>query len=810
MVTQRNQQSQPQRILDQPVSLFQGAKTVKPRGVCSLGEVLTAIRDGTYRATTAHVRQHKTRGKAVYRKAKERLLAFTPCCALRTRDGKVPMADKLVSVTGIVHYDFDDVPDPALLKSRLASTPATVFAFLSPGGDGVKVGIAVGGITDDSSYKHPWHVVLRRLKKTYPDLHISEDEHVKFLHALCFVSDDPDIYMNPDAMPLDIPVQPPDEEAPLPEMAAQSSADFDPVEITRALKVLPAESYDAWIAVGQALHSTGHPLARGLWDWWSSQSTKYKQSAQDSKWKSFTRGGGRTLGDLYTLAHQHGWRRFKTPTADAEERTNGTHTGPQGTRVLLSTAEDVREEALTWLWDHYIPLKMVTLVDGDPGVGKTMFGCQLATNVTRGYPMPDQLGTLTRSTGEAGHVLMVAMEDHLGAVVRPRLRRAGADLSKITVVLGCEEVTDQPRVFTLADLPLLTEYMERCRPRLVYVDAIQSVVGPKADINRANVVTSLLAPLKTLAERYDCAIVCNRHPAKEGQTSAKLQYRGLGSQAFVGTVRAGLFIEEHPADPTKALIIAYKSNTGHCGRTQVFSKARGVFEWCGASRLTAALLAGSGPGPSPRERVKACLWLETVLQPEEAILASAVYEMVETQDLDFSKKILRLAAEALGVQKTNVRGDFVWILPPLPSLQEEEKEEVEEVAGTGVSGVSGVSGSTDEKIDVMVTLPGTNRNTSSERPPERPDDPVYPVHPDDPDTPVLTDESPSPSVSTAEQGICAPSAPKQPPDASDEEGAKEVGSTIISRGMTTDLHAYLLEELQEGVDKDDDEEGDFL
>jgi len=104
------------------------------------------------------------------------------------------------------------------------------------------------------------------------------------------------------------PSRPADEEAPLPEVGEQDSAAFNPVEISRALTALPSDNYNDWIAVGQALHSTGHPLARGLWDWWSGQSTKYNQAAQDTKWKTFTKDGGRTLGDLYTLAHQHGWR----------------------------------------------------------------------------------------------------------------------------------------------------------------------------------------------------------------------------------------------------------------------------------------------------------------------------------------------------------------------------------------------------------------------------------------------------------------------------------------------------------------------
>ena len=83
--------------------------------------------------------------------------------------------------------------------------------------------------------------------------------------------------------------------------------------------------YEEWIAVGQSLHSTGQPLARSLWDWWSTQSPKYKQAVQDTKWKSFTQDGGRTLGDLYTLAHKHGWRRYVTPAADVGNRGARRH-----------------------------------------------------------------------------------------------------------------------------------------------------------------------------------------------------------------------------------------------------------------------------------------------------------------------------------------------------------------------------------------------------------------------------------------------------------------------------------------------------
>jgi AAA domain/Domain of unknown function (DUF3854) len=248
---------------------------------------------------------------------------------------------------------------------------------------------------------------------------------------------------------------------------------------------------------------------------------------------------------------------------------------PQPKAILINAADVVKED-LAYVWDPYLPRKMVSMLDGDPDVGKTGMACLLAASVSRGYPMPDQAGKMTLKPAGPGHVLMVAMEDLLGAVIIPRLEQCGADLSHITFVNERLDAHDEPHPFTLADLPLLTEYMERFRPRLVYIDAIQAVLGAKADTNRANVVTALLGPLRKLAEQYDCAVLCSRHPAKGGQNVAKILYRGMGSQAFIGTARSGLFVEEHPDDPTKSLLVHYKSNTGAKGTTHIFSKAGGT------------------------------------------------------------------------------------------------------------------------------------------------------------------------------------------------------------------------------------------
>jgi hypothetical protein len=403
-------------------------------------------------------------------------------------------------------------------------------------------------------------------------------------------------------------------------------------------------------------------------------------------------------------------------------------------RALLIQGHTIQPEDITYVWPPYIPRKMATMLDGDPGVGKTGLACLIAAHVTRGWAMPDQTGKPTLAPDGAGNVLMVAMEDNLAAVIVQRLNACGADLTRITFLNECTDEDGNPRPFTLTDLQLLAEYMAQVHPRLVYIDAIQAVLGAKADIHRANVVTALLAPLKKLAEEYDCAVLCSRHPAKPGQNVAKVLYRGMGSQAFVGTVRSGLFVEEHPSDWTKSLLVHYKANTGKPGNTQIFSKAEGRFEWDRASRITHRALAGDGsPGPLPQQKLRAALWLETRLGNERLPASVLLKEAEELED--YSPKVMRAACDCLGVTKTQVLGDFLWSLPPLSPLSSSTRV-------SGVSSTSGGSGGTgvdlplQEQTDFSTCTYPDNTQASQ----------VYQVHHVHQDTPV-------PPVSSQEDGL---------------------------------------------------------
>jgi hypothetical protein len=301
-----------------------------------LVEVLTRIQQGTYRAAVAHVRQAlTTRGEPAYKRAKATLLALMPGCTLRTRDRDVPLAEKVTSVTQIVHYDLDKLADHAHVKALLRTNPHVAFVFTSPRGNGLKIGIAATGITP-ANYKTAWRYILTDLKQRYPEGEFIEDNAIQYINALCFVSDDPELYMNPQAEPIAIPTTGPDDEDPPLEPPPASQAAFDVERITNALKAIPSDDYHEWIAVGQALHSTGHPLARGLWDWWSATSATYKAEAQAQKWRSFTTDGGRDLGEVYTIAHQHGWRPAGWATADPAPRGSGSTPSANGTGELRS------------------------------------------------------------------------------------------------------------------------------------------------------------------------------------------------------------------------------------------------------------------------------------------------------------------------------------------------------------------------------------------------------------------------------------------------------------------------------------------
>jgi len=210
-------------------------------------------------------------------------------------------------------------------------------------------------------------------------------------------------------------------------------------------------------------------------------------------------------------------------------------------------------------------------------------------------------------------------------------------------------------------MPILHKVLDEYHPRLVIIDPIQAYLSG-IDMNRANETRPLLAALQQLAEQYACAIACIRHPAKASQ-GGKALHRGLGSVDFIGAARTGLFVEQHPLDETKVLVAQSKSNVGPLGRTLIFSKEGGQFEWCGRSRLSAEMLAGSGRGPDPHAFLEAVIWLEQRLEDGLPVASALLREEAEEEGLSFPT--LRRAKKALRIQSHKRGEEWDWQLPGL-------------------------------------------------------------------------------------------------------------------------------------------------
>jgi hypothetical protein len=183
------------------VSVFQGSTNTTPVEKIPLADVLQCIQDGTYQQDVERLRHLlATAGKARYDAAKRRLVAFTPAGVFAQRANA-----KLTTPSGLLNFDFDHPPHLADAKARLIEDLWVVYAFISPSGDGLKVAVWSDGIVDDVTYKHAWGTVLQYFERTYPDLAIANDSHCKDISRLCYVSWDPDLHVNPDALLYAVP-----------------------------------------------------------------------------------------------------------------------------------------------------------------------------------------------------------------------------------------------------------------------------------------------------------------------------------------------------------------------------------------------------------------------------------------------------------------------------------------------------------------------------------------------------------------------------------------------------------------------------
>lgn len=331
--------------------------------------------------------------------------------------------------------------------------------------------------------------------------------------------------------------------------------------------------------------------------------------------------------------------------------------------IALST---VQPEHVRWLWPGRIPLGKLTILDGDPGLGKSLMTADLAARVSSGRTMPD--GTESDLDGAAGVVLLSA-EDGLADTIRPRLDAVDADTTRIValqfVIDGASE-----RLPTLADLQDLERAIAACNAKLVVCDPLMAFLPGKVNAHSDQEVRQALTPLSKMAESTGVAVLVVRHLNKSSGGSPL--YRGGGSIGIIGAARSGLLVAKDPDDESGArrILASTKCNLATLPPALAFrvgSMAGGVpyIIWEGATAHTASsLLSAPDDSEGGSAMSEAQDFLRSLLS-DGRVAAEEVLR--EAKKAGISERTLHRAKHTAGIKPSRegfgAGGKWWWVLP---------------------------------------------------------------------------------------------------------------------------------------------------
>ena len=258
--------------------------------------------------------------------------------------------------------------------------------------------------------------------------------------------------------------------------------------------------------------------------------------------------------------------------------------------VPMLCYKDIEQTSVEWLWFPYIPFGKLTIIQGNPGEGKTYFTMMLTAACTNRKLFPNMEDI------EPFNVIYQTAEDGMGDTIKPRLVEAGADLSRVMVIDDSEEV------LTLSD-DRIEKAVRQNHVRLVIIDPVQAFIGADVDMNRANEVCPVFRKLGMIAEKTSCAIVLIGHLNKSSGTQST--YRGLGSIDIMAAVRSLIFIGKVRKDPTTRVLIHEKSSLAPPGETMAFKLGdEEGFRWVGAYEISADELLDGKEGKATETKLE--------------------------------------------------------------------------------------------------------------------------------------------------------------------------------------------------------------
>lgn len=317
--------------------------------------------------------------------------------------------------------------------------------------------------------------------------------------------------------------------------------------------------------------------------------------------------------------------------------------------------KDIKLERLHWLWPNRIPLGKISLIVGDPGLGKSFLSLYMAAQVSTGRPWIDTVGSRKPAS-----VLILTAEDDLADTVGVRLMAAGADLSRIHYINAIKSGDKKTGLYNLTrDFDILIKTV-RDTPnlQLIIIDPISAYMEGKNENKNAE-VREYMTPLCELAKLAGIAIVGISHLNKN-QMNQSSAYRILGSIAFMAAVRAAWLVAVDPEDETRRLLIPYKGNLSKrpSGLAYTLMSQRVETEdgptdsaYCSFSPdpiyITAAELLAPKPPKKYTKKDDAAEWLESYLSSGPRS-ASDVFQ--DGTEAGYSEKTIKRAKKTLSIQ----------------------------------------------------------------------------------------------------------------------------------------------------------------
>ena len=317
----------------------------------------------------------------------------------------------------------------------------------------------------------------------------------------------------------------------------------------------------------------------------------------------------------------------------------------QKTELKMIKMSEIQSQEIDWLWYPFIPYGKLTIVQGDPGDGKTTMVLNIAAKLSKGEGLEGNM-----KVPEDMNIIYQTAEDGLADTVKPRLEAAGADCERVLVI------DESDKSLSMSD-ERLEEAIKQTGARLLILDPIQAYLGGGVDMNRANEARDMTKKLGALAEKYKCAIVLIGHMNKAAGNKAA--YRGMGSIDFFAVARSVLLVGRVEGQPDIRAVVQIKNNLAAFGHPKAFQLSEAGFRWLGDYEITAdEVLGGIAPKGNKLEQAKQLLW--ELAETSNMVSSTEIMELAKEEGI--SKRTMESAKRELQIPAKRINSTWYWNL----------------------------------------------------------------------------------------------------------------------------------------------------